>query len=141
MTTKAEWTALAERCEKATGPDREIDGDIAHAAKQFVDYLPRVPERPWLWAEFVEPDDWECWEAPEYTASLYAIVALIGRGELPAAWVWTLGQNIHHRTWGVSINNLDSDGVPYSVCWGASSHSPALALCAAFCRAMSEKAA
>jgi hypothetical protein len=25
MTTREQWLALADRCEKATGPDREID--------------------------------------------------------------------------------------------------------------------
>lgn len=112
------WTELAERCEKATDEDRDIDRCIAA-------YL---------------PDGFQTYPISGFTSSLDAITALIDR-ELPAAWVWTLGQNIHHRTWGVSINNLDSDGAPYSVCWGASSHAPALALCAAFCRAMNEKEA
>ena len=129
MTTKAEWLALSERCEKATGSDREIDAAMHDAVNGGSD----------AWEAFRKWGGGVQWIEP-YTRSLDAIVALIGRGELPAAWVWTLGQNIHHRTWGVSINNLDSDGVPYSVCWGASSHAPALALCAAFCRAMSEKA-
>ena len=33
MTDKATLLALAERCEKATGPDRELDRDIADALK------------------------------------------------------------------------------------------------------------
>lgn len=124
--TRDEWLALAERCETAKGADREIDGDIAHAAKQFVDYLPRVPERPWLWAEFVEPDDWECWEAPEYTASLDAITALIER-ELPGS-TFKVGR--------------DGAGANYAQCAGkriTEAATPTLALCAAFCRAMAEK--
>jgi hypothetical protein len=132
MTSKAEWLALAERCEKATGPDREIDAEI---------YDTLCPQRLGYKAgkNIVRLFGGAAW-LPCFTVSLDAITALIER-ELPATWVWTLGQNIHHRTWGVSINNLDSDGAPYSVCWGASSHAPALALCAAFCRAMAEKAA
>jgi len=133
MTSKADWIALAERCEKATGTDREIDGDIAHAAKQFVDYLTRVPERPWLWAEFVDPDDWECWEAPEYTASLDAITAMIER-ELPKMqWLCRPDKeggfaNLYRR---------GDDGWAI-MSWPCHAATPALALCAAFCRAMAE---
>jgi hypothetical protein len=169
----AEWTALAERCEKAMEPDREIDAAIMFDAfAKPVGVMSDGGPRGYLW-----PDDDPSWNfgmrfpgkdrdwfyqtrakdekemlllerdgalvlmnnlrIPHLTGSLDAITALIER-KLPATWVWTLGQNIHHRTWGVSINNLDSDGAPYSVCWGASSHAPALALCAAFCRAMAE---
>jgi hypothetical protein len=132
MTSKAEWIDLAERCEKAKGLDRETDGDIAHAAKQFVDYLPRVPERPWLWAEFVDPDDWECWEAPEYTASLDAITALIER-ELPG-YSWRLLKGQRYITAELWLSG-DCDGH----LWALDAATPALALCAAFCRAMAEK--
>ena len=116
MTTKADWIALAERCEKATGPDRDIERCMCSLI----------------------PDGFQTIPFSGFTSSLDDITALIER-ELPSAWVWTLGQNIHHRTWGCSVNNIDDDGVPYSVCWGASKHTPALALCAAFCRAMAEK--
>jgi hypothetical protein len=132
--TRDEWLELATRCEKATGPDRELDGDIAHAAKQFVDYLPRVPERPWLWAEFVEPDDWECWEAPEYTASLDAITALIER-ELPDA--------MGNVQFGKSVFPASGDYVAQLIIgepdYTAEGWTPALALCAAFAKAMAEK--
>jgi hypothetical protein len=130
MTTKAQWLALAERCEKATGPDRELDCAIYALAKKHMNPAALLESfrREFSISAMIDA----------YTTSLDAITALIER-ELPAAWVWTLGQNIHHRTWSVSINNLDSDGAPYSVCWGASSYAPALALCAAFCRAMACK--
>jgi hypothetical protein len=131
MTSKAEWLALSERCEKAKMADRETDGDIAHAAKQFVDYLPRIPERPWLWAEFVAPDDWECWEAPEYTASLDDITALIER-ELPDA-----GWSAHNEYYDVIEGRIMRRGQDTIMRYGAT---PALALCAAFCRAMAEAA-
>jgi hypothetical protein len=144
MTTKAEWLALAERCEKATGPDRETDGDIAHAAKQFVDYLPRVPDRPWLWAEFVEPDDWECWEAPEYTASLDAITALIAK-ELPD-YHWRIQGGRKDTGWTqmsgdprAYIKAKASRLVAHTDGKDGEAATPALALCAAFCRAMAEK--
>lgn len=139
MTTRDEWAALAERCENATGPDRDIDCEIIVAsfggeivwktANYTMEQYPahRIASRSYIGGFANE-------HVPALTASLDAITALIER-ELPAAWVWTLGQNIHHRAWGVSINNLNDDGEPYSVCWGASKASPALALCAAFCRA------
>jgi hypothetical protein len=132
MTSKTEWIALAERCQKATGPEREIDGDIAHVAKQFVDYLPRVPERPWLWAEFVEPDDWECWEAPEYTASLDAITALIAKEMTDAGW------SAHSEYYDENVGRIMRRGKDTIVRYAAT---PALALCAAFCRAMAEREA
>lgn len=147
MADRATWLELAARCEAAKEADREIDGLIEAALKWHL---------PGVYPKLTDAAVWEAdkgrvtvwfsktgleasvYAAPSYTASLDAITALIER-ELPAAWAWTLGQNIHHRTWGVSINNLDDSGAPYSVCWGQSNHTPALALCAAFCRAMAER--
>jgi hypothetical protein len=72
---------LLERVRNAKGPDREIDGDIAQAFEVAPSYLPRITDagRSWLWAEFVEPDTWDTWEAPEYTASIDAALALVER--------------------------------------------------------------
>jgi len=106
MTNKAEWLALAERCEAATGPDKLLDMAIRFALG--------APVRPW-----------------NYTASLDAITALIER-ELPEVqWLCrtdTLGGfgNLYRR------RNPDRS-------WPCFAFTPALALCAAFCRAMAEK--
>lgn len=127
--TRSEWLALVERCAAAKGPDRDIDAAIEKATgncRAFAHYT-------------FGDDDGTYYVPTSYTASLDAITALIGE-KLPAAWTWTLGQNIHHRHWVISINNLDSDGAPYSVCLESSKYSPALALCAAFCQAMAERA-
>ncbi len=50
MTTKAELMALVDRAEKATGPERKLDGDIAaalgleHGRKEIVHYEERSYE-------------------------------------------------------------------------------------------------
>jgi hypothetical protein len=122
MTSKAEWLALGERCEKATGPDREIDGAIFDALSLDLS----------ISAEHLAKDkrltlEW----LPKYSASLDAITALIER-ELPEVrWVCrtdTLGGfgNLYRR------RNPDRS-------WPCFAFTPALALCAAFCRAMAEK--
>jgi hypothetical protein len=55
-------TALAERCEQATGPDRKLDREIELAV---------MPER-------VDPEPWETLAA--YTASLDAAMTLVPEG-------------------------------------------------------------
>jgi len=83
---------LLERIRAAKGADREIDGDIAAAFEIAPSHLPRVTDvgRSWLWADFVPPDDWETWEAPAFTASIDAALALVER-VLPG-WRLTLRQ-------------------------------------------------
>jgi hypothetical protein len=123
MTTKAEWIALAERCEKATGSDREIDAEIYDAL---------CPQRLGYKAgkNIVRMFGGAAW-LPCCTNSLDAITALIER-ELPEVrWVCrtdTLGGfgNLYRR------RNPDRS-------WPCFAFTPALALCAAFCRAMAEK--
>ena len=112
MTSKADWLALAERCEKAMEPDCQLDLQLVSAA---------IGERWQLGTDTV----------PRYTASLDAITALIER-ELPnvtgiipltsgdEAWLWP------------------KNGNPKG--WRCNAATPALALCAAFCRAMAEAA-
>jgi hypothetical protein len=87
----AKLNELLERVKAATGPDREIDGDLAEAFDDAPSHLPRVTDvgRSWLWAEFVEPDSWETWEAPEYTASIDAALALVER--VVPGWCWRIG--------------------------------------------------
>jgi hypothetical protein len=153
MTTKAEWLALAERCEKATGPDREIDYRMAyglgwrfdgyHLARdlpclsdeQFANLhnlagqwkRPGVVDWPYPGTNHAEPCVW--------TASLDAITALIER-ELPG-WRWKTGRAEFH-CWA-TIYGGSGEGSVFSAV--SIQGSAAIALCAAFCRAMAEKAA
>lgn len=127
MMTRETWLALAERCEKATGPDREIDGKIAHALR------PGVLIRGFYFTP--------------YTASLDAITALIER-ELPGtSWRihWRgIGRNCCGMISRLGPDDYDEFNVEFgdevAIGRGYRVATPALALCAAFCRAMAEKA-
>jgi len=127
MTTKAEWIALAERCEGATGPDREIERCICSLI----------------------PDGFQTIPFSGFTSSLDAITALIER-ELPEMrWLcrpdkeggfgnlYTAPEAIEQgslKTW----ETIKQESLKEWPCW-AYADTPALALCAAFCRAMAEK--
>jgi hypothetical protein len=118
--TRDEWIALAERCEKATGPEREIDAAIHDAVYGGSEACGAVIR----WGGGVQ------WIAP-YTSSLDAITALIER-ELP------------EMRWLCRTNNEGGFGNLYRKAtldlsdfraWPCYAATPALALCAAFCRA------
>jgi hypothetical protein len=141
MTSKAEWLALAERCEKATGPDRELAKDFARA----LGLAPgNVVAQGYGWRE----DDSGWWLAtgedariypkriapPPVLSSLDAITALIAR-ELPEAMGNVqFGKSVFPASGGY-VAQLIVGEPDYS----AEGRTPALALCAAFCRAMAEK--
>jgi hypothetical protein len=118
----ARWLALASRCEKATGPDDDID--LALAGDLYPHYVNYDPET-WL----IRNGGW--------TDSLDAITALIER-ELPG-WAYVLDtRNV--ATWLAPYARLFrpgeiASGNPPS----GKAATPALSLCAAFCRAMAEK--
>ena len=117
-TTREEWLALAERIEKATESNREIDARISVAVGAVVMRFLKVSGKWAFWRTPVEPkqcaslsnvsgneDDAfralsEYTIAPHYTSSIDTITALIER--------------------------------EYA-------ETPALALCAVFCRAMAER--
>lgn len=114
---RAEWLALAERCEMATGPNYALEQDIALAGS-FGD---------------------SALKPPAITASLDAIVNMIER-ELPG-WSWHAGNTKDGRGYGSVV-----DPEPTSPSWEEQGYvvdskaaTPALALCVAFCLAMSEK--
>ena len=109
------WLALAERCEKATGPDREVDLDLVSSVigKRWPHTMATVAS---------------------YTDSLDAITALIER-ELPG-WRWKAGRAEFH-CWA-TIYGGAGEGPVFSAV--SVQGCAALALCAAFCRAMAEKA-
>ena len=148
MTTREQWLELAERCEKAEGPDRELDARITVAC-----FKKQNDE----WGEFAKmptPHDhdiaqgcyWLCARsgdslrtAETLTASLDAITALIER-EFPG-YIWVASRR------ETPLGSSTAEGI-------VSKHkrqrkpdvfakTPALALCAAFCRqgaAMAERA-
>lgn len=106
--TRSEWLAIAEACESATGPDRDIDARVGAALGIM-------------------------WHGA-YTASLDAITAAIGE-RLPG-WHWETGAD---RCALVRDPAEALGAAADHVCWKAAT--PALALCAAFCRAMAERSA
>jgi len=72
---------ILSRLRSAESGNRELDGDIALALGQVdaeaVNWTRR--EDGWLWYRFVEPDDFDTWEAPPYTTSIDAALALVER--------------------------------------------------------------
>lgn len=142
--TKAEWLALAKRCEAAKGPDREIDYDLGGMTKSS-DY--GWPLSDDLKAHLLQMKPRICEECCEergtiftivpYTTCLTSIASLIER-ELPDP-LWRV-----LKDWGdmsFAYVNIDKFmGEAPGIGWNAQAATPALALCAAFCKAMSEKA-
>ena len=117
MADRNEWLALAERCAEATGRDNNLEWDLMEAS--LPDLIGHV-----------------C-TVPSYTGSLDAIVSLIER-ELPGAgmdlskyWLATPESPVWSATltFGIHGKGGRSEDRP----------TPAIALCAAFCLAMSEK--
>jgi hypothetical protein len=133
--TRDEWLALAARCEAATGADREIDGAIALAFGWTLQKM-RGDAKPY-WRKPGETKFYtrELSGPPAYTSSIDDITALIQR-ELPG-WDWQVASKREDRdgcpahVHGVFDRELLREGCAAT---------PALALCAAFCRAMAEKA-
>lgn len=94
---------LIERLEKATGPDRELDGDIAHVLGLApVDF--ERQDRGWLWIKYLRGStpDFDSWEAPEFTKSIDAALTILPPQiqfqwtiEQDAAWVrWLIGEDV-----------------------------------------------
>ena len=134
MTTKAEWTALAERCEKATGPDQKLDAAIELALGRQVEW--HVVSGEWN-KHPVQLTSWGGEAVPDFTRSLDAITALIER-ELPEMQ-WLCRPDAKGG-FGNLYPKSHFDLVDYPI-WPSYAATPALALCAAFAKAMAEKAA
>lgn len=121
-TDRATLLALAERCEAATGPDRELDGDIWRTVNGWSEGDGAIMCGTW---HRRDPDDTVAFEPPpESTASLDAAKTLV-----PEGWFWAL---VMRRC-----------GAGFSACCvregGLSWHdasTPALALCSARLRAL-----
>lgn len=120
---------LAERCEAATGPDRELDGAVHTAVTGFE---PRRGGIGWPDNALVVPGFPGWVPLPAYTASIDAAMSLVPSGmefgcgskdDSGSAWAWV--GKFHGPL------NIE-EGEPTSA---------ALALCAAALRARSEAAA
>lgn len=120
--TRKQWEALAARCEAATGPDREIDALIWNAVHAPGSDLPA---------------------GAELTASLDAITALIER-ELPGSLY--LARQLWDKKEKTAFASIFEYFGEYPSRYAKTEYNglastPALALCAAFCRAMAERTA
>jgi len=147
MTKREEWLPLAERCEKATGPDQGIDWDILMVL--CGDY-----DEGWLCASAAGRyaiASRGSYSAPEWTGSLDAITALIER-ELPG-WALNSGRTpdefklVHEPNFTASVMGEvrevqfgynEPPELTYTTHEAKAATEP-LARCAAFCRAMAEK--
>jgi hypothetical protein len=116
---------LLERVEKATGPDRDIDFDLAELLDEFA----FVPTFGMAGNWYKRPVQYGLTtDVPAYTASIDAAVALVGK-VLPG-WSWVVGRNDtdseHMCIMGDSPQNeFESEG-----------SSPPLAILAAMLRAL-----
>jgi len=127
MTNPTPLSALIEKIEAAEEGSRELDVDIAKHLGGAIRTSTTVGTRYqvlWLDAEFAQGDDInELPEVPFYTTSIDAIVGLI-ESELPGAF-W----RISSRNKAVLVSKKDHAGY-------ARGHTPALALCASFLKAL-----
>ena len=124
MTTTKEWLALAERCEGATVTDREIDVAILVACGWKIERRER-DRKEWLYSpndEYYRQDPLFLDMTWRISRSLDAITALIER-ELNCSW--RAGNTPSGRGFALLGTNTKEHAAI----------SPALALCAAFCRA------
>lgn len=133
MTDKPALLELAERCERAMGPDRELDAEIANLD------IPRAT----LWRD-TRP---ECRSYPPYTASLDASMSLVPR----ARRVSKLEEHWRTRRWHAQLSERPSDTLLKAfdegriIGWNAAdtepegAATPALALTSAALRALAEQ--
>lgn len=129
----ADFLELAERCEKATGPDRELDLAIQVA----------LSGKAWRWASGLtfEQQTVITWDKygpgaagnpvctlDEFTASIDAAMMLVPEGSL---WKCGYSRHVPHQA---EVVDYEKHTGRYD---GNSDHSRALALCAAALRARS----
>ena len=110
---------LAERLERASGPDRELDAQIGrYAAAEFLGHVPDAPQ----------------YGCQPFTASIDAAMSLV-----PEGWAYKIGRN-WCELWPMSPEVSDED---WPDDWDDDRQhfgkTPALALAAASLRARSHK--
>jgi hypothetical protein len=119
--------SLIARIEAATGPDRELDAEIALA----VGVVPKDAFRP---CASIDPGTfgtgaYSFWKAPRFTGSVDAAMTLI-----PEEWGWTL----HSDGSGEIYKNVPANmapGAPGSTVISFEGNTASLSLCAAALRA------
>jgi hypothetical protein len=119
---------LAERCEKATGPSVEINGDI------WKELHPNQV-KGWCAPNGVPIDGYARRVAPLYTASLDAALTLV-----PEGWFWRAGRTSVFQAWaGVNRTHPDhcdkNDEFFARREYWEPTWTPVLALCSAALRA------
>ena len=130
MTDPTTLLALAERCEQAAGPDRELDVAIARA----LDWKPLYRDDYSKWWPPAAVEDSRARKRsilhhptqplPKFTASLDAAVTLV-----PEGWKWWIDSSPFGRCWLVADDQI-IDKAQSEKC-----ATPAVALCAAALRA------
>ena len=123
-------SSLIERLEKASGPDREIDALIFVAVDARDPALRVARSTPLGWYVEAGDDEDRPLLQPEYTKSLDAALALCERA-LPD---WDIDLGKVGGEWFATV--LPQDGTDID---GEQAPSPALALCLALLRALSQK--
>jgi hypothetical protein len=132
MTDAAKWIELAERCEKATGPDRELDFEIGFATgwrEDFIDGNEMIL-------------DWDCNAFPNHYGSLlpsvteeFDVISTRIRLHLDVEWLRIDAWAEKPVTCSFLLRPVPSSSI------GGGGATITLALCAAFCRAMAAKEA
>lgn len=120
---------LAERCEKATGPDRELDCLIFEAQHLLLmpNHRGMIDGEPT--GEYYSPDGNQLPErAPRYTASIDASLTLVPQGFASAVGTMAF-EGSASKPWGCY---WEPNGKPHTF----EAATPALALCAAALRAL-----
>jgi hypothetical protein len=114
---------LAERCEKATGPDYRLDADIARA----VGWKYRLREATNTWQWHHPTNDHHIQSAPPaFTASLDAAMQLV-----PEGWTRTVKWSVENEGYALVYDpSAPDDSSIYAL-----GKTAALALCAAALRA------
>ena len=115
--------ALADRCEAASGPDRQLDAEIAFATGwRLRDAVWRPPGGEWGA------------ELPPFTAMIDAALTLV-----PAGWDWRVEVERSRRPGAICCQHEAWRRFPGVTMYGAAT--PALALCTAALRAQAAVAA
>lgn len=125
-------TDLIERLEKATGPDRLLDGDIAAALKLQPTGWRRGTHKTdkSIWWDREDKTGFTQWAAPRYTKSIDAAMTLVPEGMQWAVWGEDRPQA---RVYEAGENGGILIGRSWECC---DAESPAIALCIAPLKAL-----
>lgn len=133
MTDPATLRALASRIEALTGPDREVDAEVACAMRGYTMHADSKPADGTFAFWFGKPEESECCNCsswPAFTASLDAAAGLTD------GMAWSLScqrsPDMGGRNWNASVS--------FSRNYPGKAATPALALLAAALRARAETA-